>query len=235
VVLVTPSGPSITLLADDVRQYGSVAYSLRAILSIEREAMLTLDTALLPLVEGSVRTLEDHTFTGTVEPDPFAAELIVEGIAQFGVLTLRVAGQMAKEEGAEHLTVNHLDTGLQRIQSMLDGHAGLPPPEVIPSRVVSSAETHTPSGRYFTDVTREVGLDFEHHSGLWREVLSTTGYLSVHPKTQYFGLGQDTRADVTVHWPGGEMTRFRGIIADEVHSFAQRRPAAGEPEVTEPP
>ncbi len=111
--------------------------------------------------------LEDRTFTGTVEPDPFAAELIVEGIAQFGVLTLRVAGHMAKEEGAEHLTVKHLDTGLQRIQSMLDGHAGLPPPEVIPSRVVSSAGTHTPSGRYFTDVTREVGLDFEHRTADW--------------------------------------------------------------------
>ena len=59
VVLVTPSGPSITLLADDVRQYGSVAYSLRAILAVEQESMLSRNTSLLPLDEGSVRALKD--------------------------------------------------------------------------------------------------------------------------------------------------------------------------------
>jgi hypothetical protein len=66
-----------------------------------------------------------------------------------------------------------------------------------------------------------IEVETEHHKGLWRAVSSTTGYLSVHPKTQHFGLGQDTRADVVVHWPGGEVSSFEDLAADSVHTVVQ--------------
>lgn len=54
------------------------------------------------------------------------------------------------------------------------------------------------------------------HSGMWRQVSSTTGYLSVHPKTLHFGLGEDTEADIEVHWPGGVISRWKSIQADRL-------------------
>ena len=46
-------------------------------------------------------------------------------------------------------------------------------------------------------------LDSEHHKGLWREVHSTTGYLSVHPKEQHLGLGRDKKATIHIKWANG--------------------------------
>jgi hypothetical protein len=60
-----------------------------------------------------------------------------------------------------------------------------------------------------------------HHKGMWREVFSTTGYLSVHPKVQHFGLGQDSSADVVVRWPCGEVSRFNDLSSDLVHTIKQ--------------
>ena len=51
--------------------------------------------------------LEEPDFAGTLEPDPFAAELLAEHIAQFGVLVLRVTGTVAKSAGAERLHPDH--------------------------------------------------------------------------------------------------------------------------------
>lgn len=47
-------------------------------------------------------------------------------------------------------------------------------------------------------------VDSEHHSGLWREVHSTTGYLSVHPKEQHIGLGKDKKATIRIKWANGK-------------------------------
>ena len=53
--------------------------------------------------------LKDPKYKGTIEPDPFAAELLTEGGAQMGTLILRVAGKFAErgrgraaEHGASH-------------------------------------------------------------------------------------------------------------------------------------
>ena len=43
--------------------------------------------------------INDPKYKGTIEPDPFAAELLTEGAAQEGVLILRVAGTSPTEEG----------------------------------------------------------------------------------------------------------------------------------------
>ncbi len=58
------------------------------------------------------RALEAPDFTGTLEPDPFAAELLAENIAQFGVLVLRMVGTEAREAGADRLHPDHINLGL---------------------------------------------------------------------------------------------------------------------------
>jgi len=51
-------------------------------------------------------------------------------------------------------------------------------------------------------------LNSENLKNIWREIHSTTGYLSVHPKIQHFGLGNDTKTTITVKWSNGEEYTF---------------------------
>ena len=114
-------------------------------------------------------TLENPQYRGTLEPDPFAGELLVEGAAQFGVLVLRLAGMIAKQEESARLRTDHLDKALRRIQQLLDRHAQLPPQVGHAETLVSSPEVPSPTGTtpYFSDVTRQVGLHFMHRSADW--------------------------------------------------------------------
>ena len=49
----------------------------------------------------------------------------------------------------------------------------------------------------------------------WREVKSTTGYLSVHPKMQHFGLGQIKEVDVTIEWYNGQVQKLNNLKANQ--------------------
>jgi hypothetical protein len=107
-------------------------------------------------------------FKGTVEPDPFAAELLTEGAAQQGVLILRVAGNIASEEGKDRLELAHLTKSVQRIQKLLDKHAAAPPVARTKTPIVSSAAAGAqPAGKFFTDVTGESGIAYEHRLSDW--------------------------------------------------------------------
>jgi enediyne biosynthesis protein E4 len=64
-------------------------------------------------------------------------------------------------------------------------------------------------------------VDTASQKGMWREVFSTIGYLSVHPKEQHVGLGRDTSADVTIVWPNGERETLKGLKADRRYRVAQ--------------
>jgi hypothetical protein len=112
--------------------------------------------------------LNDPHYKGTLEPDPFAAELLVEGAAQFGVLVLRVAGTVATEEEKDRLEGAHLTKALERIQKLLDKHAAAPPVKKAKTSI-ASAKSSAPatSGRYFTDVTQSSGIAFEHRLSDW--------------------------------------------------------------------
>jgi enediyne biosynthesis protein E4 len=65
-------------------------------------------------------------------------------------------------------------------------------------------------------------VDTAAEKGMWREVFSTIGYLSSHPKTQHFGLGKDKAADVTILWPNGEK-QTRHVKADQTYRIEQGR------------
>lgn len=112
--------------------------------------------------------MNDPNYKGTIEPDPFAAELLTEGAAQMGVLVLRVAGMVATEEGKDRLEVAHLTKALTRIQTLLDKHAAAPPVKKTKTEIASAATpSKKTSGKYFTDVTAASGIDFEHRLSDW--------------------------------------------------------------------
>lgn len=113
--------------------------------------------------------INDPKYKGTLEPDPFAAELLTEGAAQMGVLVLRVAGFVAADEGKERLELAHLGKALQRIQKLLDKHAAAPPVKKAQSAIASAParKSAKADGKYFTDVTAASGLRFEHRLSDW--------------------------------------------------------------------
>ncbi len=117
--------------------------------------------------------LEEPDFAGTLEPDPFAAELLAEHIAQFGVLVLRVTGTVAKSAGAERLHPDHIVAGLGSIQERIDAHAGVaatvPPDAPFDAPLRSSGDSSAAGAQaaFFSDVTAEVGIDVEHRSSDW--------------------------------------------------------------------
>lgn len=100
-------------------------------------------------------------------PDPFAAELLTEGVAQFGVLVLRAGGFAAGADQANALSVRHLGKGFEILQDKLNRHLETPDVSADQNRVVSSANTTAREGRFFTDVTASTGVDFQHRSSDW--------------------------------------------------------------------
>ncbi len=56
---------------------------------------------------------------------------------------------------------------------------------------------------------------------IWREVRGGTGYLSMDPKQQYFGLGKDTQMDLKIDWPNGEIQNVKGLKADQFYTIKQ--------------
>lgn len=110
--------------------------------------------------------LEDPKLNLETEPDPHAAELLAEGIAQLGVLTLRTAGIAAENRGSEILSGDDLLSAFETISQRL---ATMPSrdkagkPEIISS-------TPKPEGggqNLFTEVSEERGVNFMHRSADW--------------------------------------------------------------------
>jgi hypothetical protein len=116
--------------------------------------------------------LNDPKYKGTIEPDPFAAELLTEGGAQMGTLILRVAGKIATAEGKDRLDRTHLTRSVAEIQRLIDKNASMPPAKK-PAVTIASAPTSPTKmpaktgGKYFTDVTPASGINFEHRMSDW--------------------------------------------------------------------
>jgi hypothetical protein len=112
--------------------------------------------------------LRDPGYSGTLEPDPFAAELLSEGVAQFGVLVLRVAGNVAGADGKDRLETAHLEKALKRIQALIDRNASAPAQKQAAGRIASASEAPKRGrGTFFTDVTTESGVRFDHRMADW--------------------------------------------------------------------
>ena len=103
-------------------------------------------------------------------PDPIAAEILAETISQYGVLLLRLAGEIA-ERGVEtvRLHPDHLAPAAAVAADRALRHRAARTREP-PSGVIVSApgSTAKPDGeRFFTDVTAAAGIDFTHRSARW--------------------------------------------------------------------
>ena len=54
-----------------------------------------------------------------------------------------------------------------------------------------------------------------------RIVQGGSGYLSMNPKEQHFGVGLSRTVDVTVTWPNGEKQNFPGLASDRAYTISQ--------------
>ena len=63
---------------------------------------------------------------------------------------------------------------------------------------------------------------------LLREVTGGSGYMSMNPKQQHFGLGRAGSLDLEIVWPNGEVQRVEGLRANR--SYTIRQGAAPAPE-----
>jgi hypothetical protein len=195
--------------------------------------------------------LQDHLQELTIEPDPFAAELMVEGIAQFGVLVLRIAGITAKEKGDKQLKVEHLKEALKDIQQRVVKHREAKPLAKSKDLLASSSGvTRVSTGKtYFTDVTRASGIGFMHRSSDWlsrmlRSYLQkspTVGTLNVPPAFGGSGaaagdVNGDGITDVLLLSGSGNALylgdgkgRFRDVTQEAGIVFKRKDGLAGEP------
>ena len=114
--------------------------------------------------------IDSSDFKATLQPDPFALELIVENIAQFGVLSLRVAGIIGKNAGEKRISSAIFRNGLTQIQNKVKQHEKINPDQSKQTSIVSAKEVQKKNNNQkekFSDVTSLVGIDSMHRSSDW--------------------------------------------------------------------
>lgn len=140
--------------------------------------------------------IEDKSLNPVLAPDPFAAELIVENIAQFGVLTLRMTGEVGRVRGEKRIASAHFSEAMQDIQLRVKKHSQAKPRNLDEQRALVSASAPSnsaaedgPGETLFSDLTTRLGIEFDHHSSDWLNRLlrsylkkdSTTGIITIPP------------------------------------------------------
>ncbi len=102
-----------------------------------------------------------------LEPDPFAAELLVENIAQYAVLLLRVAGNIVKAEDKEYLQAKYLDQAVAELDRKLALHNAAKDTSNASEALVSVDSGSRVTGALFADVTAQAGINYRHTSSDW--------------------------------------------------------------------
>lgn len=148
--------------------------------------------------------LEDPSFKAQLGADPFAAELLAENIAQFGVLMLRIAGQHAIAQGDERLAPGHIEAGLRDIQERINAHQRAKPPTDGAHGIAStpsgpSGQNENNDSLWFSEVSAAMGIEYSHRSADWlnrqlRSYLKTgrsTGNITIPPAFGGSGLAAE--------------------------------------------
>lgn len=135
--------------------------------------------------------INDDKFVAMLAPDPFAAELIVENIAQFGVLSLRMTGEVGRALGESRIALAHFQTAMQTIQQRVKKHQGSTEKTAVQNELVSAASdsASTTSTDLFSEASAQLGIDFDHRSSDWLNRLlrsylkkdSGTGVITIPP------------------------------------------------------
>jgi hypothetical protein len=103
-------------------------------------------------------------------PDPFAAEILAEAISHYGVLILRVAGVLARQDTDNpRLEPGDFASSAARIRHLAQRHRETPIAAEAESHIVSAAgESQRERPRlFFTEVTDSAGVEFRHRSSRW--------------------------------------------------------------------
>jgi hypothetical protein len=167
--------------------------------------------------------VNDPKFRGKIEPDPFAAEIITENAAQFGVLVLRETGRLSRERGHEYLHPDLITKALKGIQAKIDAHANAPLPAPPSARIVSASALTTPT--QFVDITELTGINYTHRLSDWlaRRIRTYSlktdkiGEITIPPAFQGSGVAtedidNDGRPDILLL--GGAGTRLYKNMGD---------------------
>ncbi len=64
-------------------------------------------------------------------------------------------------------------------------------------------------------------LTTENGQTIWREIHGSIGYMSVHPKIQHFGLGEQTIKNIKVFWPNGEVQVLNSVKPNREYRVTQ--------------
>ncbi len=118
-------------------------------------------------LEEAIRRSADEI---VLEPDPHALELLVEGIAQMGVLLWRMAGQEAKKNNEEVLNAEHINAAFRYMKTSSNDHNTTvidPDQEQRAAKKSLARIWDTSDKELFVDVTRDAGIDFEHRTSDW--------------------------------------------------------------------
>ena len=112
--------------------------------------------------------LDDKQDALELLPDPFALEMLVEGVAQFAVLIFRVGGEDAIQQKQERLAIANLGQAFLQFQTNLQQYEALPPVSKEAPRM-ASAKSRAPAStdQMFVEVSASMGLDFEHRNSDW--------------------------------------------------------------------
>ena len=141
--------------------------------------------------------IEDPKFDGKLAPDPFAAEMLTENIAQFGVLLLRETGRLSKEQGHEFLRPELINLALRSIQDKINANARSSGPAEENARIQSADDNG--ESPHFVDKTQAAGIHHMHRMANWlgRQIRSFTmksenvGELAIPPAFQGSGVAAE--------------------------------------------
>lgn len=110
--------------------------------------------------------LDDLNKNNTKIIDPNAAEQLVEGIAQFGVLLLRISGEFSKNEFHPHLVINDIEKGAKKIQNLID-HYDFTIQKNSNHTITSVNTAEKGITKKFEIINEASGVHFEHKSSDW--------------------------------------------------------------------
>ncbi|QLE86076.1 CRTAC1 family protein [Shewanella sp. Scap07] len=105
-----------------------------------------------------------------LEADPFAAELLSEAIAHYGVLLLREAGTIGKANQQQHLSAELVAQSYQQIDSNITAHTKYQPDESLQATIVSADNSKTKDKgdvQFFENVSVQQNFEVEHRSSDW--------------------------------------------------------------------
>ncbi len=111
--------------------------------------------------------LDDRKSALHVAPDPFALELLVEGVAQFAVVVFRMAGANAKENKAEQMEKQHLTNALMAFQQKINTDQNSQKTDNGSSIISERTTKKENTGALFSEITGAYDLDFQHRNSDW--------------------------------------------------------------------